>query len=684
MPDTQGTGGGGLIVGSYVIEGGMALEGAGGGLPSFAVTDLRHGRRDLMAVQAAAGPARAEAVAALLGVAIPGLVLPLAYGGDSQAPACANGRPALYVVCPRPPCVALDAQPQGLRAWRENELLDAFLRPAALALDHLARLGITHRAIRPNNVFQSNFGTQVVLGCAWASPPAVLQPSVFEPPYSAQCHPAGRGDGGIADDVYALGVLMLILATGQVPLADVDPETILRRKLEVGSFAALTAKLRLPTMVSDLVRGMLAEEPSHRPTPALLADPLAARARRVAARPPSRAPQPIELGGMQIWNARQLALAMSRDFDPASDLMQRFRFDVWLRRTLGDPLLAAAVEEGVYGQINLLMMKGALAPVLMVMRAISLLDPLAPLCWRGISCFPDALGTLMAATDEYGALPVDKNGRGGTPDFVGLIETDAIDNWIKMRAERVEAALRRREATSPRVLLHMPGWAGGTGRLRYELNPLLPCRSPRLGAVCVVRLAELLPALEAAAAQNSGAGDGELLLDAEIGAFLSALLPSRVANELDTLAQPEETAIDPPGHRGLAQLRVLSMLQEREAVASWHAVARRARAAVEPALTVWRNRALRANRTAALDQATADGQLIAMLEILTDPHALRVHDQAAAAAQAELNGIRAQLSDISRTRTLLSDLSEVSGHEVAMALGVIALVLAIVATILAG
>ena len=105
---------------------------------------------------------------------------------------------------------------------------------------------MTHRAIRPDNVLSRRRGQQVTLGAAWAAPPAMHQPTVFEAPFSAMCHPAGRGDGTSADDIYALGVLLLVLAAGQIPMANLDDATIISRKLDLGSFAALTAGVVVP------------------------------------------------------------------------------------------------------------------------------------------------------------------------------------------------------------------------------------------------------------------------------------------------------------------------------------------------------------------------------------------------------------------------------------------------------
>jgi hypothetical protein len=189
-----------LIAGQYAVDLARPLPGAGGGLAGFAVT----GHPGLMAVQVQRRlPARLRALQTLT-VRLDGMLCPVAHGVWGQG----GSRREYYVICPAPPGPAVAA---GLRPWRESELLDLALRPAAQALEALHGAGLTHRAIRPDNVFQaaggpSGSGRKLVLGAAWAAAPGALQPAVFEPPNSAMCLPAGRGEGAPADDIYALGV----------------------------------------------------------------------------------------------------------------------------------------------------------------------------------------------------------------------------------------------------------------------------------------------------------------------------------------------------------------------------------------------------------------------------------------------------------------------------------------------
>ena len=328
-----------LIAGRYVVEVGRPLPPVGG-LPAFAATDQNTGRTDLMAIRVQRHlPPRPRALQALT-VPIDGLLTPLVHG-IAAAPG-GSGEQAYYVICLAPPGPSLMVR---THPWSESELLECVLRPTALVLEQMQARGVTHRGIRLDNVFQQRPGQPVVLGSAWAAPPAVGQPALFEPPYSAMCMAAGRGDGSIADDVYSLGVLLLCLGLGKAPMAQLDDAAIVRRKLEVGTYAALLGDGHLPPVIGDLVRGMLAEDPEHRPPPSLLLDPASARSRRVAARPPRRAHRAMPMAGIEVWDARSLGHAMAGEPEASVHALRGGAVIQWLRRALGDALLAARLED---------------------------------------------------------------------------------------------------------------------------------------------------------------------------------------------------------------------------------------------------------------------------------------------------------------------------------------------------
>ncbi len=634
-----------LIANQYLVERSRPVA-AVGGLPTFAATDRIGGRTDLIAVQVQRQfPARARAMQ-VLATPIDGLLTPLAYGSSGDA---------CYAIVTAPPGPSLAAR---TAAWTEQELLECVLRPAAHVLEHLQECRVTHRGIRLDNVFQSAPGQPVVLGVAWAAPPAMAQPALFEPPYSAMCHPAGRGDGSIADDVYALAVLLLCLALGRPLLRQLDDTAILRRKLELGTYAALAGDERLPPIVGDLVRGMLAEDPEHRPTPTLLLDPASARGRRVAARPPRRAQRPITLAGTEVWDARSLAHAMAVEPELGLNAVRAGGVEQWLRRGLGDAQLAAHVEELVRHRNLDAAPNDSESEASLLMRSIAVLDPLAPLCWRGVALWPDAVGTMLAAamgTDSETVTRLEE-----------IIEREEIGNWAALRSDRCDFAVMRVDARHERSWLQQRGREdGGVPRVTYLLNPLMPCASPLMGTRWVARLVDLLPMLEEAA----GRVDQRQVepVDTHVAAFISARQERRLDSELAASDGKSAEA------HCLAQLRLLAQMQLRlhpgplPALAAW-LVAR-----VGPAVAAWHNRERRAAVGQRLGALVAAGQLAPMLGVVEDPAGRAVDVREAQAAAAALERIDAELDGIAGGAAGRAAAAFRLGQEIAAGVGLITL-----------
>jgi hypothetical protein len=653
-----------LIGGQYAVDASRPLTGAAGGLVAFAAHGVGTRREGLMAVQVAPGaPPRAALLGLLAASPPPGMLTPLAHGTAPIA-----GGEAYFVICPAPPGPSLAAT---ARSWSESELLEQVLRPAAAALDALATRHATHRAIRPDNLFCANPGEPVVLGCAWAAPPAMHQPVVFEPPYVGMCLPAGRGEGSIADDVYALGVTLLSLLLGRAPLAGLDTESILRRKLEFGSYTALTADTRLPTTFADLLRGMLAEDPAHRPPPTLLKDPAAARARRLAVQPPRRAQQALQIDGIGVWDARSAALAMASRPEEAARLLRLGVVDHWLRRGLGDSVLTERLDAAI-GQRN-----GDLKPEdprtepMLAMRAVAVLDPLAPLCWRGLALWPDGLGSALAET-QAGNNPAGAQERAARLEE--MIAVEALGVWAGLHDDSEHASKLGQEARQYRAMQRGRSASNGMTRLIYTLNPLLPCASPLLAPHCVNRLADLLPALEAVAAKPEVRKLPPV--DGHIAAFIAARQDGR------DLADVVERSTSRSDSTTLTPLRTLAALQNRLPQRALPALAQWIGEQTAAEVTNWHSRSARTQIEAELRNLIAAGQLSAMLKLLDDQTGLGADRKKLTQAIGEIRRIDAELDHIAKSAMTRQTTARHFGHEVAAGAGLAALAVVLAFTAL--
>ena len=643
----------GLANSKFDVDVTRKLPDAGGGLPAFVATGLEPPGEPLMALLVGRhAPARPRLLAALTRP-IDRLLTPLAHGPGPPV----NNQAGWYVVCRAPPGPSVATLP---RVWSESALIDMVLRPFALILEELNGLGLTHRGIRPNNVFHGQPDGQLnrplILGAAWAAPPAMHQPAQFETPYTALCHPAARGRGSIADDVYALGVLLVTLALGRVPMAGADERTIIAKKLELGDFNAIAGGERLPPMLTDLVRGMLAEDPEHRPPPSLLRDPSSARGRKVAARPASRAQKGFVLGGMTVWNSRGLAMAMAIDPGAALAAIQAGTLMHWMRRSLGNSGLAVKLEELVRLHAPDLGADTGPAAAALMMRAVMDIDAFMPLCWRGFAIFPEGLGPALAAASD----PSEK-GSDLSAKLREIVANEVQGLWAVMRQEHTPPAPLRLEAKQRRAILEINGPAGGLPRLSYTLNPLIPCASPLLEGRWISNIQELVPALDsvAAAAPNTD------LLDPQIAAFVGARSERWLDREVKALAIGTDNS-----ELAFAQLRLLCEMQKRYFPAALKGLTAWIAARAQPLVERWNNRERRASVAEKLKTLTARGFLEPILQLLEDPPGHESDTEGLRIAIADLHRLDTELRVIAAGGKTRSAIALRIGQELAAGAGV--------------
>lgn len=644
------------IAGRYIVDPNRPLQGAGAGQAAFAATDRRSGRGDLMAVAVArAAPVRATALRDL-NDPVDNLIFPLA-AGTAPGP---NGNSGYFVICPAPPGPAIGIP---TKPWPEPALIGQILRPVAQVLRQLESRRLTHRAIRPDNVFLPAPGQPVTIGCAWAAPPALHQPPAYEPFYSLMCHTAGRGDGSIADDVYALGCLLIAFATGTEPLAGLDEAAALRRKLDLGSFAAIVGDARLPTMIADLARGMLAEDPDHRPTPTMLLDPASARGRRVAARPPRRAPRALVVGGIAASDARTLAHAIGKEPEHGAHALRDGNVAHWLRRGLGDAGLCSRVDEIVRQRVAESQQHEGLADTMLAMRVVAVLEPLAPLYWRGVAFWPDGLGPALAMAAQTDSALMER--------LEEAIATEAAGRWASMREDRCDAFGLRTEARANQALLRVRPPAGGATRLTYTLNPLLPCGGALGAGLWVAGLDAVAPAMEAVMAASGQP------FDRDIVSFLAARTSRDLEMEVNALAAHHGAAFP-----AMPWLRILAQLQARFAPRPLPALAAWVVTQLEPLTTAWANRDRRAALKERLHTLAGQGMFAPIVAVLDDPLGLEADAAGAAAATRTLARIDAELTELTGGAAARAALAVRYGQEIAAAIGLVALSVSLLAAAL--
>jgi len=640
MPDENG-----VIATHYRIDPARPPLTLAGGLRAFPVIDGRDSKQDLMAVLTRPDlPARPRVTVGRAGDAVPYTLLPLDYGTGRDL----SGTSGWFIICDGVPGPAIS---QARAPWREQELVACVLLPVAAALLALQTCGLTHRAINPDNLFRANAQQPVTLGPFWAAPPASLQPAVFEPPYMARCVPTGRGEGTVADDVYALGVTLLTLASGRVPLAGLDEATILRRKIEVGSYVALTADTQLPQVISDLLRSMLAEDPDHRPSPKLLLNPEQARARRIAARPPRRAQQALNVGGQMVFSARELSHALGLRPDFAYPLLKNGTAEHWIRRNLGDPQLGMALEDVTRKPAEQNVPEDARHREMIVMQSACAIDPFAPLVWRGIAVQPDGIATALVNAPTEVAAALEE-----------VVAAEAVVPYLDAQERRPELAAQREEARDFRRWLGSRGPSGGVKRLIYAANPMLACASPLLANQTVVRINDMLPALNAAAA---AADRSKPPMDAHIAAFIAAHADSTLTGELMALksfAGPTER---------LAVLRLFGRLENRLQPGPLPGLGGWLLQSGFATLEDWRSHKLRGELEETVKQAAAAGQIAAMLSLVDDPAARRTDEAGAEAAAARLRVLQAALDDIGTSAARRGRIAQNLGHELATGAGLL-------------
>ena len=107
----------------------------------------------------------------------------------------------------------------------EYDIQSRIIEPLIQAVSALDARNIRHRSIRPKNLFfMDEEKEELVLGDFMTAPEGFDQPIVFETIERGMASPGGRGEGGIGEDLYALGVTLVFLIQGANPVSNLNDD----------------------------------------------------------------------------------------------------------------------------------------------------------------------------------------------------------------------------------------------------------------------------------------------------------------------------------------------------------------------------------------------------------------------------------------------------------------------------
>lgn len=556
-------------------------------------------------------PTRSDLLTSERGLTHPGLMLVKDCGVVFWPPA--NVRTMAYIY-EKPsgnklmPLGGISCPPQ-----REDRLIPLFIAPLASALRELETMAVFHGSIRPDTIYIDGAGGRAMLGEHLAMPVAYKQPVVFETIPRALAPHYARGTGTSADDLYALGVTLVAALTGEQPLRDLSDIAIVQLKMERGSYIALMGERRFGNGLTELLRGLLADDPEQRWTHADLDLWLQGRRltpkQSLAARKASR---PMRFGGHEYFQARQLAMAMTADTKVAATLIKNEEIAKWLSHGLNDEETIKFYDEGLLFARR--MQRAGPEEERLVAAAVIVLHPLGPIRYRGLSFFPQGFPILLASlmsADEPVTL------------LYEVIQNAMASQWIAVQKEKPpEMVVAIQQMEKAKEVLEKSQLGFGMERVLYDCNPTLPCLSPVVRAYHPLTMRQLLEAIEKRA-RDAG------LMDRHIAAFMLA----RDRKIMPPVMRLIEQSGSDNGKKGVALLTLYSDLQYRYGPERLPGIAAALMPLVQESVKRFRNRARQEKALKDLKIIAAEGDVIAMLNQIDDPDLLERDAQEFAAAK---------------------------------------------------
>ncbi|MHA1597426.1 MAG: hypothetical protein ACTSV1_01785 [Alphaproteobacteria bacterium] len=514
----------------------------------------------------------------------------------------------------------------------DYEIQNKLIPPLYRGLKLISAKDISHREVRADNLFFMDAArTEVVLGDCVTCPAGFDQPAVYETIENAMAMPGGRPTGGFTEDLYALGVSMILLLVGEKNIEGMNDAQVIASKIENSTFATLCGRARISPALLEPLRGLISDDVIDRWTGEHMDLWLAGKRQTPMQRKPAlKAASAFVFMETEYFNPRILAHAFAHNIDDAAKVIKGEDLEPWIRRSLQKGDLADQVRAIInVANEHSTTFRGSDAYV--TARVCILLDPLAPIRYRDFSCMPQAFGTALAVellNKDSMQIPAD------------VIRQGIGTAWFHVETEEP----RDMEATSfdvefSRMKSYLQNKAPGNGmeRCLYEFCPTIPCLSPLIAEEFVVHVDDLLPALDNVADKV----DKKLKpLDRHIAAFITARFRENIDPHLAALAEPKESSFL------IGMLSLFAYMQWKLQGEDVYGLCSWVGSLLPPAINTYYSRSKRREIEAELPRVIRTGRLPELFELIDNAENRREDAEHYAIARYEFSKAEDEIQEI--------------------------------------
>ncbi len=633
-----------VFAGRYKIQPGFVLPHlATSAARAYLTYDAEDPNRELYAlVLDPKVPVRLTAILAAKDIPHDALMKPIRWG---QVDWVGSGQEEVVIILPQPPgSPLLQSMDSKTQYWTVREIKRDFLMPIMDLLRRMQEDRLTHRNIRPTNLYRRESDGSVVSGQIYSAPPGFEQPSMFESIERAMCPPISRGIGDLSDELFALGVTIMVLGLGFNPVAGMDEEELLQQRIAVGSYNALLGSNKIHADLAPVVRSLLRDEEHERwSLPDLSNWVNSGRVNPTQPLPETRADRRLEFNGRTAHTGRELAHHLSSDWDAAIKFASDNVIELWVDRSLKNRELSKEISEcGLIGSSG----PRKMTDDIRLSRVIMKLDPTGPIRFRGMTVMPDAIGPASS-------LALREKGLSG--DYTDLVLGKMMSFWHEAQPRPKTWMLTASEVVDKAANFlsdSAPGFS--IERCVYELNPALPCLSPLLKGRVPLQPRELMECIERHAETD------ELLFDRHIAAFLAARITGRVDRELHDYARASGDA-----QKSMAQLRLLAYVQSKNSAVVTKELFRIFLDKLQPTLSSYRNVRLRDELLKDAKKAASRGRLSDLVQIVDNAKKRRWDERGAVAAGRRHAALEIEISKMQTDGEQLQRQANLLGRQIA-------------------